>query len=145
MKYLTFLLFLCLNRIQAGPVQSVLHDDTNAPLLMAYYPDWYAESFPPEKVNFGKFDWIDFAFAIPNSQFGLSWDDPETAPDLLARLVSVAHLHGKKVKLSIGGWTGSKLVLDHVAKIPFHLTRGTLGISRPSSPLLLVDSSLLMK
>jgi GH18 family chitinase len=145
MKYLTFFLFLCLNRVQAGPVQSVLQEDTGMPLLMAYYPDWYAEAFPPEKVDFGKYDWIDFAFAIPNSQFGLSWDDPETAPDLLTRLVSAAHLHGKKVKLSIGGWTGSKLVLDHTTKIPFHLTRGALGISLPPSPLPLVDSSLLVK
>ncbi|EPQ59486.1 glycoside hydrolase [Gloeophyllum trabeum ATCC 11539] len=75
---------------------------------MAYYPDWAGLDFPPEKIDFGRFDWIDFAFALPSPQFGLTWDDPTTAPMLLNRLVAAAHAKGKKVKLSIGGWTGAK-------------------------------------
>jgi hypothetical protein len=77
------------------------------PLVMAYYPDWAAASFPPERIDFARFDWIDFAFALPNSDFEITWDDPQ-APLLLRRLVTIAHAHNKKVKLSVGGWTGSK-------------------------------------
>ncbi|KAJ7129540.1 glycoside hydrolase, partial [Mycena epipterygia] len=74
---------------------------------MAYYPDWAGPSFPPEKVDFDRFDWIDFAFALPAKDFSLTWDDPG-APKLLARLATAAHSKGKKVKLSVGGWTGSQ-------------------------------------
>jgi chitinase len=79
---------------------------------MAYYPDWAASSFPPEKVDFDRFDWIDFAFALPTKDFNLTWDDPDVAPTLLAKLVDAAHLKEKKVKLSLGGWTGSQSVQD---------------------------------
>ena len=77
---------------------------------MAYYPDWAADVLPPEKIDFSRLDWIDFAFAIPDQNFTLTWDDSVTAPDLLRRLVSSAHAEGKKVKVSVGGWTGSRLV-----------------------------------
>jgi hypothetical protein len=77
-------------------------------LVMAYYPDWAGHTFPPEKISWERFDWIDFAFALPDEHYALTWDDPNTAPMLLKRLVTVAHVNGKKVKLSIGGWTGSK-------------------------------------
>lgn len=73
---------------------------TERPLVMAYYPDWASYSLPPEK--------IDFAFALPDQSFALTWDDPVNAPALLDRLVASAHDAGRYVKLSIGGWTGSK-------------------------------------
>lgn len=79
------------------------------PLVMAYYPDWASYSLPPEKIDFARFDWIDFAFALPDQSFALAWDDPVNAPALLQRLVTSAHDAGKHVKLSIGGWTGSQL------------------------------------
>ena len=79
------------------------------PLVMAYYPDWASYSLPPEKIEFTRFDWIDFAFALPDQSFALAWDDPVNAPALLQRLVASAHDAGKYVKLSIGGWTGSQL------------------------------------
>ncbi|KAI0052983.1 glycoside hydrolase family 18 protein [Auriscalpium vulgare] len=82
---------------------------------MAYYPDWVADTFPPERIDFARFDWIDFAFAVPNANFGLGWDGSDTAPDLLRRLVTAAHRLGKKVKLSVGGWTGSKYFSQAVA------------------------------
>ena len=88
--------------------------DTISPLLMGYYPDWAGDDFPPEKIDFSRFDWIDFAFAIPDETFNLTWDDPVDGPDLLRRLVSLAHAQGKKIKLSVGGWTGSKSVLRDV-------------------------------
>ncbi|KAF5388225.1 hypothetical protein D9615_000516 [Tricholomella constricta] len=81
----------------------------NTPLVMAYYPDWAGTSCPPETIAFALFDWIDFAFALPTRSFGISWDSDET-PKLLTRLVAAAHAKGKKVKLSVGGWTGSKAV-----------------------------------
>lgn len=76
--------------------------------MMGYYPDWVGSSFPPEKIDFRRYDWIDFAFALPNENFELAWDDPKGSPDLLRRLVRSAHASGKKVKLSVGGATGSK-------------------------------------
>lgn len=79
------------------------------PLVMAYYPDWASSSLPPEKIDFTRFDWIDFAFALPDQSFALTWDDPVNAPALLQRLVTSAHSAGRYVKLSVGGWTGSKL------------------------------------
>ena len=82
---------------------------TDRALVMAYYPDWASRSLPPEKIDFARFDWIDFAFALPDQSFALTWDDPANVPPLLDRLVSCAHGAGKRVKLSIGGWTGSQL------------------------------------
>ncbi|EGO02200.1 glycoside hydrolase family 18 protein [Serpula lacrymans var. lacrymans S7.3] len=60
----------------------------------------------PEQVDYSKFDVVDFAFALPNANYGLDWDTTG-APGLLARVVKAAHAAGKKAKLSIGGWTGS--------------------------------------
>lgn len=82
----------------------------SGPLMMAYYPDWVASIFPPENIDFSHFDWIDFAFAVPDAQQNLLWDDPDDAPELLNRLVRAAHAQKCKVKLSIGGWSGSKYV-----------------------------------
>ena len=76
--------------------------------MMAYYPEWTASAFPPEKVDFNRFDWVDFAFAIPTANFTLAWDGADDAPGMLRRLVAAAHGGGKHVKLSVGGWTGSK-------------------------------------
>jgi chitinase len=80
------------------------------PLIMAYYPVWRANFLPPEQINFSRVDWIDFAFAMPNETFGLDWDGSDNAPGILMRLVEVAHRQGKKIKLSVGGWGGSRCV-----------------------------------
>ncbi|KAI0774197.1 glycoside hydrolase [Fomes fomentarius] len=82
---------------------------------MAYYPDWVIDEFPPERIDFGRFDWIDFAFTVPEKNFQLSWDGSDDAPDALRRLVDRAHQSGKRVKLSVGGWTGSKYFSSAVA------------------------------
>ncbi|KAF9458111.1 glycoside hydrolase family 18 protein [Collybia nuda] len=76
-------------------------------IAAAYYPDWSAGSFPPEKLDFSKFDILFFAFAIPNSSSGLTWDSGSQA--ILKRLVTSAHNSGKgtKIVLSVGGWGGS--------------------------------------
>ena len=78
---------------------------------MAYYPDWVSSAYPPEKIDFGRSDWIDFAFAVPDGNFALAWDGADDAPDTLRRLVQSAHASGKHVKLSVGGWTGSRYVV----------------------------------
>lgn len=95
------------------PAQQVLplcgsQPSNSTPLVMAYYPDWAPASFPPSKVDFDRVDVVDFAFAVPDKSFNLTWDEDDTAPGLLKGLVSAAHAKGKKVKLSIGGWTGSQ-------------------------------------
>jgi|ERR1700712_524332 len=78
------------------------------PLVAAYYPDWAPPSFPPSKIDFDKVDLVDFAFAMPDKTYNLTWDDGNTTPSLLRELVTAAHSKGKKVKLSIGGWDGSQ-------------------------------------
>lgn len=79
---------------------------TPTPLMMAYYAGWLADSFPPERIDFSRFDWIDFAFAEPDGNFALALEEKES--DVLLRLVSLAHNNRKKAKLSVGGWEGSK-------------------------------------
>ncbi|KAJ7797708.1 glycoside hydrolase family 18 protein [Mycena olivaceomarginata] len=81
----------------------------------AYYPSW-SDSFPPEKLDYSKFDILFFAFAIPSTSFTLTWDS--ATQDLLKRLVANAKKSGKgtKIVLSIGGWTGSG---------PFHQITGS--------------------
>lgn len=86
----------------------------SCPLVMAYYPDWVDDSFRPEDIPCNLFDWIDFAFALPTDSMALTWDNPESAPEKLRRLVSRVHSCGAKAKLSIGGWTGSKYVFGHL-------------------------------
>lgn len=78
------------------------------PLVMAYYPNWAASAFPPENIDFARFDWVDFAFAVPTQNYSIGWDGDDDSQALLTRLVSAAHQSGKFVKLSVGGWTGSK-------------------------------------
>ena len=76
---------------------------------MGYYPVWAGAGFPPERIDFARYDWVDFAFAVPDAAFALGWDgSDDAAPGLLRRLVAAAHGAGKRVKLSVGGWSGSK-------------------------------------
>ncbi len=74
--------------------------------MNAYYPDWSGWYLAPEAVDWSKYDVIDFAFALPTANFGLEFTQDNSA-DLLTRLVKTGHAAGKRVKLSIGGWTGS--------------------------------------
>lgn len=95
-------------RLPPSPVpQEPPSVDSMRPLVMGYYPDWEGASLSPEDINFSWYDWIDFAFGIPGNSFGVTWDS-DSSPKALARLVTAAHKKDVKVKLSIGGWTGSK-------------------------------------
>ncbi|KAI1795158.1 glycoside hydrolase [Ganoderma leucocontextum] len=98
-----------------GPTSTPSSASAQGPLVMAYYPDWVERDYPPENIDFSRFDWIDFAFAVPDQNMALNWDGSDDAPDLLTRLVSRAHASGKHVKLSVGGWTGSKYFSSAVA------------------------------
>ncbi|ORY33431.1 glycoside hydrolase superfamily [Naematelia encephala] len=74
--------------------------------MAGYYPDWSGDYLSPENVDWSKFDVMDFAFALPTSDGNLEFTQDDSS-DLLKRLVSTGHAAGKRVKLSIGGWTGS--------------------------------------
>ncbi|CAE6412290.1 unnamed protein product [Rhizoctonia solani] len=84
------------------------------PFVATYFPDWTGDEFPPEKVDFKRFAWIDFAFAVPDENRQLTFTS-DNSEDLLNRLVKSAHAHGSRVKLSIGGWTGSRYFSDAVS------------------------------
>ncbi|SJL01798.1 uncharacterized protein ARMOST_05121 [Armillaria ostoyae] len=88
-------------------VSSQADSTPTRPLVMAYFPSWAEGDYSPETINYTLYDWIDLAFAIPDEGFNLTWDDVVKAPDLLARLVKFAHGNSTKVKLSVGGWSGS--------------------------------------
>ena len=82
--------------------------------MAGYYPDWSAWTLPPESVDWSKFDVVDFAFALPTADGRLEFTQSDSS-DLLMRLAAGAHKNGKRVKLSIGGWTGSKYFSTLVA------------------------------
>ncbi|KAL5487819.1 hypothetical protein ACEPAI_5927 [Sanghuangporus weigelae] len=92
----------------AGPAFAAHTPVVSGPLLSAYYPDWAASSLAPENIDMSRLDWIDFAFGVLNQDFSIGFDDPDSSPGVLNRLVSAAHAKGTKVKLSIGGWDGSR-------------------------------------
>ncbi|EEB96463.1 hypothetical protein MPER_04400, partial [Moniliophthora perniciosa FA553] len=100
-----------------GPDSSDVSASRVGPLVMAYYSDWLAQRLPPEEINYPLYDLIDFAFALPTASFELEWDDNDSCPELLKKLVHYAHAHGTKVKLSIGGWTGSRYFSSAVENV----------------------------
>ncbi|KAJ7583205.1 glycoside hydrolase family 18 protein [Mycena floridula] len=80
---------------------------TAATLIAAsYYPYWSADSFPPENLDYSRWDILHFAFTTPSSSSGLNWVDGSQA--ILQRLVQSANASGAgtKVVLSVGGWGG---------------------------------------
>ncbi|KAK7470512.1 hypothetical protein VKT23_001938 [Stygiomarasmius scandens] len=86
-------------------------NNSDKPTCMAYYADWTSQAVPPKDIPYSLLDWIDFAFAIPDPQGNLTID----APALLGEVVERGHKNGTKVKLSIGGWTGSRYFSSLVA------------------------------
>ncbi|RSH80958.1 uncharacterized protein EHS24_008387 [Apiotrichum porosum] len=79
---------------------------TDGMIMAGYYADWMSDSLTPEDIDWTKFDVVDYAFAEPTSSGGLTFDVSDEG-SLLTRLATLAHAAGKKVKLSVGGWTGS--------------------------------------
>ena len=81
----------------------------SGPFVMAYYPDWV--QVKPQEVDFSLLDWIDIAFALPTSTFDVGWGEGGTLKEPLPvfkEIVDAAHAGKTKVKISVGGWTGSK-------------------------------------
>lgn len=83
-------------------------------IAAAYYPDWEGTTLPPSKINFELYDLIDFAFAIPTSDFNLQFGQ-DSSSDLLTELVKLAHESNTKVMLSIGGWSSSNFFSQAVS------------------------------
>ncbi|KAK0230972.1 glycoside hydrolase superfamily [Armillaria fumosa] len=79
---------------------------SQGPFSMAYFPDWAGVT--ADQLDFKVFDWIDFAFALPSSSGTVGFQDESSETKLLGELVKAAHSANTKVKLSVGGWTGSK-------------------------------------
>lgn len=67
-----------------------------------YYPNWVSGTLAPESVDWTKYDYMAFAFAVPGSDGTVPVDDWSGA--LLKRLVKSAHAKNSKVLLSLGGW-----------------------------------------
>ncbi|KAL0573008.1 hypothetical protein V5O48_008954 [Marasmius crinis-equi] len=85
------------------------------PLVMAYYCGWLVDTLPPEQIDFSKYDIIDYAFVVLDANYNLGFAG--MSPDVLRRLVNSAHQHGTKVKVSIGGWTGSGYFSSAVSNV----------------------------
>ena len=71
-----------------------------------WFPDWSVGTYPVSSIDWSKLDIVDFAFAVPNAQFDLEFFQ-DSSTWTLSQLVQAGHAAGKKVRLSIGGWTGS--------------------------------------
>ncbi|KIY52226.1 glycoside hydrolase, partial [Fistulina hepatica ATCC 64428] len=76
-------------------------------IAASYYPNWVLDTFPPENIDFSKFDIIYYAFATPNSSSNISWETG--SQDISRRLINAARNSGQgtKIVLSVGGWSGS--------------------------------------
>ncbi|CAA7268385.1 unnamed protein product [Cyclocybe aegerita] len=81
-------------------------EDRKKPIAASYYPSWAADTLPPSKIDFSKFDVIFFAFVTPNGTAGINWDDG--SEKVLQNLVVAARQsgHSTKIVLSVGGWGG---------------------------------------
>ena len=92
----------------ASPAFALHQPTVTGPLVSAYYPDWVSATLPPENIDMTRFDWIDFAFVIPDQKFRLAFDDPSSSPDILKRLVSAVRAKSTKAKISVGSWTSNR-------------------------------------
>ncbi|KAK2460378.1 hypothetical protein APHAL10511_007543 [Amanita phalloides] len=92
--------------ILGGLEPPIENSNTHSLIAASYYPDTSVREFPPEKLDYSKFDIIFFAFATPNSSSELDWS--KDGRSILRRLVKSAQQsgHGTKVVLSVGGWAG---------------------------------------
>ncbi|GAA5927503.1 hypothetical protein JCM3775_006001 [Rhodotorula graminis] len=70
-----------------------------------YYPDWVQDVMPPEKLNYKMFDLINYAFALPTSDYLVTL--PDYSGSILKRVVKMAHGNNTRVNIAVGGWTDS--------------------------------------
>ncbi|KAJ1848528.1 hypothetical protein LPJ73_003946 [Coemansia sp. RSA 2703] len=69
--------------------------------VVGYYPNWV--DMP--KLNLTKYTHVNFAFAIPQTDGSIVYDNQNTMPGLVKQV----HAANAKAIISIGGWTGSFL------------------------------------
>ncbi|KAI8325403.1 glycoside hydrolase, partial [Martensiomyces pterosporus] len=69
--------------------------------VVGYYPNWV--TMP--QLSLSKYTHVNFAFAIPQSNGSLKYDNQSDMPGIVTNL----HAAGVKALISIGGWTGSNL------------------------------------
>lgn len=74
-------------------------------IVAGYYPEWMAASYPPSAIPMQNLTHIIHAFSWPNANGSISYPAGflVPVPDLTRR----AHAAGKKVLLSLGGYTDS--------------------------------------
>ncbi|TNY19076.1 glycoside hydrolase [Rhodotorula diobovata] len=90
----------------AAPAASSTGWPTSGGLIAGgYYPDWVEDVMPPEALNYKMFDLINYAFALPTSDYVVSL--PDYSGSILKRVVKLAHGNNTKVNLAVGGWTDS--------------------------------------
>ncbi|KAE8267883.1 hypothetical protein A4X09_0g4463 [Tilletia walkeri] len=87
-----FVVLSCL--LLASPVDA-------ARKTIGYYMSWASD---PSTINWSNLDIVFFAFAIPSGNTVVLNDPPYDGPRLQA-VVKAANSRGKKVVLSVGGWT----------------------------------------
>ncbi|KAK4055771.1 hypothetical protein OIV83_000318 [Microbotryomycetes sp. JL201] len=108
----------CSFRCNTGYTQSgssCIVDSTSSGGMVAggYYADWTYEDLPINKIDFDRYDLINFSFAVPTSTYDvefLGWNSDQ----LLRQLVAAAHARNKKVLIAIGGWSSSQYFSDAV-------------------------------
>ncbi|PWN30583.1 glycoside hydrolase family 18 protein [Jaminaea rosea] len=67
-----------------------------------YWPEWVSGTLPPEKIDWTKYSYMAYAFAVPNSDGTVSLSD--SSGTMLKRLIKAGHAANSKILLSIGGW-----------------------------------------
>ncbi|GAA6056603.1 hypothetical protein JCM3770_006662 [Rhodotorula araucariae] len=78
---------------------------SGGPIAGGYYPDWVEDIMPPEALNYKMFDLINYAFAVPTSDYLV--EIPSYSSNILKRVVKYAHGNNTKVNLAVGGWSDS--------------------------------------
>ncbi|KAK4056512.1 hypothetical protein OIO90_002359 [Microbotryomycetes sp. JL221] len=105
----------CSFRCNTGFVQSGSScvAQSNSMISGGYYADWTYEDLPVDKIDYDRYDLINFSFAVPTSTYDvefIGWNSDQ----LLRQLVSNAHARNTKVLIAIGGWSSSQYFSDAV-------------------------------
>ena len=80
-------------------------------VTVGYWADWTSGQLAPENIAWAKYDIINYAFAIPQSDSTVQINDAS----MLKRMVAAAHKNGSKLVLSIGGAGQSGGYINSVA------------------------------
>ena len=79
-------------------------NDLAAHYLIGYMPSWQGSV---EDIPFAKLTHINYAFVVPSPSGDGTLDAVEN-PSKLQKIVELAHAHGVKVSISVGGWSELK-------------------------------------